>query len=357
MRKAYSLILAGGSGTRFWPLSRNHLPKQLLRLFGNKTLLEQTLDRITPVIDPSQTFILTNPLQKRPIEELLSKSYQGHIITEPCKRDTAPAIALGIGLIAREDPEAVMCVLPSDHLIQNAQAFNQDLQQAIHVASEIDALVTIGIKPTWACSSYGYIERGKEVTFSSFENEQPVYEVKRFREKPNREMAEQFLAKERFSWNSGMFIWSIPTVRETFAQLAPEFSNFIERIIKAEDPQPVIDEQFPKLHATSIDYELMEQAPKVLNLQSSFDWDDVGSWPSVGNYLQSDTLNNLSNTSFTSLEAESNIVFNHDPNCHIALLGVSNLIVVQTPDALLVANRHQTDEIKNLVSKLPKELL
>ena len=218
----YALILAGGSGTRFWPLSRNRQPKQLLDLFGDGTLLEQTISRLEGLVPHENIFILTNAIQAEKTREIASMLPAENIFAEPAKRDTAPAVALGIGLIAARDPEATMMVLPADQLIQDTAAYQQVMRDAVTVASQTDALVTVGIKPTWACPSYGYIERGGKATITNCEVENAPFEVTRFREKPNSELAEKFLAAGNFAWNAGMFIWSIPTVLGQLEKHAPE---------------------------------------------------------------------------------------------------------------------------------------
>ncbi|MGE9267712.1 MAG: mannose-1-phosphate guanylyltransferase [Verrucomicrobiales bacterium] len=353
----YALILAGGSGTRFWPLSRNHKPKQLLQLFDDQTLLEMTISRLEGLIPRENILILTNQVQEEAVREIASGLPAENIITEPAKRDTAPAVALGIGLIAARDPEATMAVLPSDQLIQDTAAFQAVLNDAFSIAEAQSALLTIGIKPSWPCPSYGYIERGPKASLSGLHPQHPPYEVTRFREKPNPELAEQFLRQGNFAWNAGIFIWSISTVFHELQKNAPELANFVSEIRRASNPASTIEAQFPELTPISIDYALMEKASRVLNIEATFDWDDVGSWISVAKYLPQRDEGNESNTTLTQLDAKNNIIFNDRKGSHVALLGVDDLIVVQTEDALLVANRHQADAIKALGDKLPEHLL
>ena len=353
----YALILAGGSGTRFWPLSRNSRPKQLLDLFGNGTLLEQTIRRLDGLVAAENIFILTNSQQEAGVREIARQLPPGNIIAEPAKRDTAPAVALGIGLIAARDPEATMLVLPADQLIQDVDAYQAVMRDAIATARQADGLVTIGIRPTWPCPSYGYIERGPRANIGGLQTDHPAYEVKRFREKPAPELAEQFLAQGGFCWNAGMFVWSLPTVIRQLSAHAPELARFVSELRHSPDIPATVAAQFPKLTPVSIDYALMEKADRVLNLEATFDWDDVGSWLSIATYLDPAGANNRVNQPVTELDAENNIVFNARQGSRVALLGVDDLIVVQSDDALLIANRHQADSIKQLVDKLPKELL
>lgn len=352
----YALILAGGSGTRFWPLSRNARPKQLLDLFGTGTLLTQTVRRLEGLIPHERILILTNAAQEAAVREVASMLPATNIVAEPAKRDTAPAVALGIGLIAHRNPQAVMVVLPSDQLIRDTAAFQEVICDAVATAAGTDGLVTIGIQPTWPCPSYGYIERGGPAELPDIHTRSAVHTVKRFREKPAPELAAQFLAQGGFSWNAGMFVWSVPTVCAELARHTPELAGFIADLRDAADPAAVTAARFASLTPVSIDYALMEHARSVFNIEATFDWDDVGSWLSVANYLAQDEAENRTNTPLTASDASHNIIFAEKPGLQVALLGVQDLIVVQTGDALLVANRHQADAIRKLTDLLPGNL-
>jgi len=325
-------------------------------LFGDTTLLNQTIDRLSGLIPLENIIILTNKLQEKEVRAVASELPAENIFAEPAKRDTAPAIALGAGLIAARDPEATMVVLPADQLIEDIDAFHSVMSDAIQTASHSDALVTIGIKATWACSSFGYIERGNKVTISGLNLEHPPHEVVRFREKPNTNLAEQFLKQGNFAWNAGMFIWSIPTLINELSKHTPELVQFISQIRKSSDIKATVDAQFSELNPISIDYALMENAKRVLNIEATFDWDDVGSWISVSKYLNQDEEHNSTNTPLVNLDSQNNIVFTKSNDTQVALLGVDDLIIVQTDDSILVANRHQADDIKKLIEKLPPEL-
>jgi mannose-1-phosphate guanylyltransferase len=357
LENTYALILAGGSGTRFWPLSRNSRPKQLLDLFGDGTLLEQTIRRLEGLVPFENILILTNAQQVDAVRALATMLPAENIFAEPAKRDTAPAVALGIGLVAARNPNAVMMVLPSDQLIQDTAAYHAVMRDALATAEKSDGLVTIGIRPTWPCPSYGYIERGEPAAIPGLDCEHPPVEVKRFREKPDAELAEQFLAQGHFSWNAGMFVWALPIVIQQLTSHAPELADFVTELRDSADLAATVATEFPKLTPISIDYALMENADRVLNIEATFDWDDVGSWVSIAKYLEKYGAENRANEPITELDSKNNIVFNARPGTRIALLGVDDLIIVQTPDALLIANRHQADAIKNLSPLLPKELL
>ncbi|MFZ4764392.1 MAG: mannose-1-phosphate guanylyltransferase [Roseimicrobium sp.] len=352
--RTYALILAGGSGQRFWPASRDRLPKQLLRLFDDKSMLEHTVARLEGLVPRENILILTNHLQLDGVRAALPNFPLENIVAEPEKRDTAPAIALAIGWVAARDPEATMMVLPSDHLIQDTAQFQRALQTACSAAQESRALVTIGIKPTWPCPSYGYVERGARFALQQ-DTGVPVFDVVRFREKPNAELAEQFLAQGNFTWNAGMFFWTLPSVRENLAQHCAELSAFVDALAASEDFAATVHTQFPTLPKLSIDYALMEKAPRVLNVEACFDWDDVGNWTSVGSYLAKDEHGNQHNCALSQLDADGNLVYSQTGQ-HVALLGVSDLMVISTGDALLVAHRSQAEKLKKLVDGLPKEL-
>jgi mannose-1-phosphate guanylyltransferase len=351
----YAVILAGGSGRRFWPVSRDAKPKQLLKLFDDSTLLEQTLARLEGVLPKENVLVLTNKEQEHEVRAVLAGHPAENIIAEPAKRDTAPAIALGIGWVARRDPSATMMVLPADQLIKDTAAYHRCLAAAVEVATRMPALVTIGIKPTWACPSYGYIERGRRAFISGLQSQAAVYEVQRFREKPNPDLAEQFLAQGNFSWNAGMFIWSLPTVVKELTEHCPELMHFVNEIRHSRDVSATIASQFQDQRSISIDYALMERASRVLNVEASFDWDDVGNWISVGKYLPHDTEGNASNSPLVKIESSGNIIFT-GARIQVALLGVQDLVIVQTPDALLIADKHSADSIKKLVDLVPKDL-
>lgn len=350
----YALILAGGSGTRFWPLSRNAKPKQLLDLFGNGTMLRQAVNRVSGLVPAENIFILTNHLQEAEVRRQVAEIPAENIVAEPARRDTAPAVALGIGLIAARDPQANMIVIPSDSLILDDNAFRALAEDALALAEREPALMTIGIRPTWACPSYGYIERAGKLSAEGLTHE--CYEVLRFREKPDAATAAEYLASGNFTWNAGMFIWNVAHVRSQLAAHTPQLAEFIDRLTTAGDLPDFISREFPALTPISIDFALMEKADRVLNFEATFDWDDVGSWISVGKYLPTDEQQNAANTQLSALSSSGNIVFS-DNGKRVALVGVDDLIVVDTGDALLVALKDRADDIKKIVADLPDNLV
>lgn len=351
----YALILAGGSGERFWPLSRRNRPKQLLRLVSEQTLLEETVGRLDGLVPPERILILTNVEQEKAVRDLLKRFPKENIVAEPAKRDTAAAVALGAGWVAARDHAATMLTLPADHVIADRTAFQETMKTAAAAAQETGALVTIGIKPTWACPGFGYIEQGAAVRLRNGNEKIAVHRVIRFREKPNVDLAESFLRKGNFRWNAGMFVWSITTVLSEFNRHAPELADFISQVRSPKNLDKILRERFATLPRISFDYAIMEKADRVLMVEASFDWDDVGSWQAVARYFKKDAQGNAANRAVTALDSSDNIIFNEGETT-IALLGVRNLIVVRTGDAILICHRHEAERIKNLVAKLPPEL-
>ncbi|MBV9127011.1 MAG: mannose-1-phosphate guanylyltransferase [Verrucomicrobia bacterium] len=352
----YVLVLAGGSGERFWPLSRRARPKQLLRLFSDKTLLEETLSRLEGLVTPERILVLTNQDQESAVRGLLPQLPAENIVAEPAKRDTAAAVALAVGWVARRDPGATMLVLPADHVIRDGAAFRRDLHAAAQAAQATRALITIGIRPTWACPGFGYIELGERADFGQPADGPPFFNVAAFREKPAPELAQIFLERGHYRWNAGMFAWTVPAVLSEFSKQMPELADFITQLKSAPDFAALVAARFAALPKISLDYAIMEGAGHVLCLEAGFDWDDVGTWTAVANYLQQDNHGNAANCAPTTHEAHGNIVFNDDPARTVALLGVNDLIVVQTADATLICHRHEAEKIKQLISRVPGAL-
>ncbi len=351
----YALILAGGSGERFWPLSRRTRPKQLLRLVSERTLLEDTVARLDGLVPFDRILVLTNIEQEAAVRELLPRLPKENIVAEPAKRDTAAAVALGAGWVAARDHGATMVVLPADHVIKDIAGFQKTLRAAAAAAKETGALVTIGIKPTWACPGFGYIEQGKPAQLSGEAAGATVHRVLRFREKPNADLAESFVRKGNFRWNAGMFVWSVATVLREYNRHAPELARFIAYLGAPGQFEQALRERFSTLPKTSFDYAIMEKADRVLVVEAAFDWDDVGSWKAVAAYFQNDEDANATNCPVVAIDSTDNIVCDQGGTT-IALLGVHNLIVVRTEDAVLICHRHQAERIKNLVGKLPLQL-
>jgi mannose-1-phosphate guanylyltransferase len=345
----YALVLAGGSGERFWPLSRKAAPKQLLRLFSSHTLVEETVRRLDGLVPQENILILINQEQEAAVRKLFPDHPQDNIVAEPAKRDTAAAIALGVGIIAARSLSATMVVLPADHRISNRTAFQADIRSAATAAQQSGDLITIGITPTWACPGFGYIERGEQIADSN------AYEVVRFREKPDPDLAESFVRSGNFYWNAGIFIWSVNSILTEFNRHAPDLAAFVSAIRNSADKKKVLIDRFQSLRKTSIDYAIMEKASRVLVKPATFDWDDVGGWLALARYMEQLPGNNAVNCPVTLQTASNNIVFS-DSKTHVALLGVSDLVVVQSKDAILVCHRRDLEKIKILVQLVPEEL-
>src|SRR6202043_182932 len=345
----YALVLAGGSGERFWPLSRKSTPKQLLSLFSSQSLVEETAHRLDDFGPPANILNLTNQEQEDAIRKLLPDHPEDNILAEPAKRDTAAAIALGVGIIAARNPSATMVVLPADHRISDRTAFQADLRSAASIAQKSGDLITIGITPTWGCPGFGYIERGRPIENSN------AFEVIRFREKPDPDLAESFVRSGNFYWNAGIFLWSVNSILTELNRHAPDLAEFVAAIRNSSDKKRVLTDRFESLRKTSIDYAIMEKASRVLVKPATFDWDDVGSWAALSKYLEQLPGNNTANCPVTLEAASNNIVFS-DSKTHVALLGVNDLVVVHSKDAILVCHRHDVEKIKKLIPQVPEQL-
>lgn len=354
----FAVILAGGSGTRFWPLSRTGRPKQLLALFENDpSMLELSLSRLEGLVARENILILTNSQQLEGVRAVVGHRLPAeNILAEPEKRDTAPAIALALGWVAARDPAATMMVLPSDHLIRNGAAFQKTMRQAIRVADREGGIVTIGIKPSWPCTAYGYIQKGRQKPPSpGDENTPPVYQVDSFREKPNAQLAQEFLERGNYSWNAGIFVWQLATAVGELQKHCPELAAFVGQLRTSPDFPATVAGGFSRLPKISIDYALMEKAACVLNIEAEFDWDDLGDWPSAGKYFIRDANGNACRAKMTALNSANNVVY-AEGDVHVALLGIDHCVVVQTADAVLIAAKDKLDGLKELVDGLPAEL-
>jgi len=303
------------------------------------------------LLPPENILVLTNEEQEQAVRNLLQGHPPENIYSEPAKRDTAAAIALGVGLVAARDSGATMSVLPADHLINDRVAFQTDLRSAAEAAEQSGDLVTIGIKPTWACPGFGYIEKGAK-TYGAGRD---IFEVVRFREKPAVDLAESFVRSGNFFWNAGIFVWTVKAILTELNRHAPELGEFVSAVRHSSDLAKMLKMRFPSLPRISIDYAVMEKAGRVLVKPATFDWDDVGSWTAVAKYFDQLSNGNSANCPVTSDNAGNNIVFSKD-KLRVALLGVNDLIVVQTQDAILVCNRHEVENVKKLVASLPEDL-
>src|SRR5262245_10616421 len=348
----HAVIMAGGTGTRFWPLSRAARPKQLLDLTGGRTMIQATVDRLGSLAPAERTWIITNCSQVTPIAEQLPQVDLSRIVGEPCKRDTAPAIGLAALLVLAEDADATMAVMPADHLIQPDEAFQAAISQAAAIVAERpETLVTFGIEPTYPAESFGYIERGEG-------RGQPlVFEVKRFREKPARSVAEEYLASGTFYWNSGIFVWKARTILDALAKHEGAICDNLE-VIQNHFGRPefaeVFDREFTAIRGKSIDFAVMEHYQPVVVIEAPFTWDDVGSWQALARSVGSDEAGNTVIGKHLGIRTEGSIVRTASDHL-IVTLGMKDAIVVHTPDATLVADKHQEEAIREVVKALEQK--
>jgi len=346
--KTYACIMAGGSGERFWPLSRIATPKHLVPLLGERTMLEETVRRVEQALPRENIFVLTNAAQIDACRAAVSQLPPAQFIAEPAKRDTAPACALGTALVRRLEPDAVVVFLPADALIKDAATFAAQLRKASALAARDEVIVTFGIRPSHPSTRFGYLEAGANLPQSAADC--PFFQVGRFVEKPDAARAAEYLASGRFFWNAGIFLWRTGTFLAEAEKHQPELARFIEGFPKG-DPAAYIAERFPALPKISVDYAIMEKAARVVVAEARFDWDDVGSWTALPAHLPLDAAGNTVQGAVALHGAANNIVIARGRV--IALCGVRDLIVVETPDAILVCHRDAAEQVKALQPHLP----
>ena len=347
----HAVIMAGGSGTRFWPESRGARPKQLLQLVGERTMIQSTVDRLGRFVPPERVLVVTSAALVDQVREQLPQLSATSLVGEPCRRDTAPCVGLAALQVVRSDPEGIMAVMPSDHVIASDVAFQQAIQQAAAlVEAAPQRIVTFGIRPTYAAESFGYIERGQSLETAGAR----VFHVKQFREKPSADIAAEYLAAGTFYWNSGIFVWKAATILRALEERQPEMMGHLKKIDAAwggPKQDAVFAHEFAAIHGISIDYAVMEHAREVLVIEAPFSWDDVGSWQSIARLQGADAEDNTISGRHLGLETRGTIVRSSDGHL-IVTLGVSDLIVVHTPEATLVANKHDEESIRRLVKMI-----
>ncbi len=350
----HAIIMAGGSGTRFWPRSRRDRPKQLLRLAGESTMLQQTVARVERLVPPERVYIITGADQAEATRAQLPELPSKNIVAEPAPRDTAPCVALAAGMVASKDPSGTMIVMPADHVIEPVEAFRTSVRAAVGVVEEDPtALVTFGITPTRPETGYGYIERGEEV---AKKQGIPVYRVLQFREKPDRPTAERFVAAGNFLWNSGIFVWRARTILDAIREYRPRLAEGLEPILRSlgtpEEPD-ALARHFPQLERVPIDKAVMEHAPNVRVLEVPYDWNDVGDWRALATLLERDAAGNSFQGNVVARDTRDSIIISDDGGI-VATLGVDDLVVVHSGKATLVARKDRLDDLKALVEGLAK---
>jgi mannose-1-phosphate guanylyltransferase len=345
----HAVIMAGGSGTRFWPESRGARPKQLLQLVGERTMIQSTVDRLGRFVPPERVLVVTSAALLDPIREQLPSLAPTSLVGEPCRRDTAPCVGLAALQVVRTDPEGIMAVMPSDHVISPDVAFQQAIEQAAAlVEAAPQRIVTFGIRPTYAAESFGYIERGQPLECKAAAR---VFHVKQFHEKPSADIAAEYLAAGTFYWNSGIFVWKAATILRALEERQPEMMEHLKKIDAAwggARQDEVFAHEFAAIHGISIDYAVMEHAREVLVIEAPFSWDDVGSWQAIARLQGADADENTISGKHLGLDTRGTIVRSSDGHL-IVTLGVSDLIVVHTPEATLVANKRDEESIRRLV--------
>jgi mannose-1-phosphate guanylyltransferase len=348
---AYAVILAGGSGTRFWPLSRRQHPKQLLHLLGRGTLLEQTVARIRSLIPLERTYIFTSQLLRREIMRRLPGFPRQQIVGEPAARNTAPSIGLAAHEILRRDPAGIMAVLPSDHVITKPALFQQTLRAACRWAAVEGRLLLLGLKPTRPETGYGYVRKG---TLAGRAAGQNIFRVERFTEKPPLATARRYVASGRYLWNGGMFVWRASTLLDNLARYQPEMARGLERIARAGGLRAgvTVRRVFPRLEKISIDYAVMEKATNVFVVAADIGWSDVGSWAVVYDLQKKDAEGNVRPGESLCFDSQGNMILSNRKR--VVTVGVRDLIIVETDDALLVCARERSQEVGKAVQELER---
>ena len=343
------VIMSGGSGTRFWPLSRNARPKQFLKFGSDRTLLQSTADRCVPLIPSERMWVVTNAVQAEETRRQLDTVPSEHVLVEPKGRNTAPCVGLAALKLTQVDPDAIMAVMPADHAISPSDVFRQGLARAVAlVENDPSRLVLFGVRPTYPATGFGYIEQGEALAASS-----PGCRVHSFREKPDHDTATRYLQEGRYLWNCGIFVWKAQTILDRLAEFEPELHAGLVRIVDgpAAGYADRLASGFPELKSISIDYAVLERAANVCVLEAPFDWDDIGSWESLARLQGADATGNTVVGPHCGLDTRGCIV--HSENGHlIATVDVDDLLIVHTPDATLVTRRGDEQALRRIIEEL-----
>ncbi|HXI83271.1 MAG TPA: mannose-1-phosphate guanylyltransferase [Verrucomicrobiae bacterium] len=345
----WAVVMAGGYGERFWPRSRRRQPKQLLPIVGDKTMIQQTVERIRPLVSDARIVVVTNREQAALVLKQLPRVK--HIIAEPMGRNTAPCIGVAAAVIGKQDPDAVMAVLPADSYIKDTETYRRVVGDALKLAAAQDVLVTIGIKPTGPQTGYGYVQVGEELSNKSATK---FWKARRFVEKPDRKTAEEFLSSGDYRWNAGMFVWSFRAVADAYRQFQPVLWDACGRIQKTAGTKTfarALEREYPKMEKIAVDYAIMEKAQNVVVANGDFDWDDVGDWPAIGRHHEKDADGNVACGEFVEIDSTNCIVLS-DKKHLVATVGVRDLVIVHTDDATLICHKDQAQKVRDVVKKL-----
>lgn len=349
--KYTAVIMAGGRGERFWPKSRNDMPKQFLSLFGDgKSMLQLTVERVSSLVSIEDVFVVTNQTYFKIVKEQLPSLPIENILAEPAAKNTAPAIGLAAAVIQKKYGDSIMIVLPSDHLIKQPLLFIDVLKTAINVAMENTNLVTIGITPNYPETGYGYIKFGHA---NYHENHSNVYHVEKFVEKPDIEMAKQYIKSGNYLWNSGMFVWKTSSILNNFKKYMKETYVGLIKIgdaYKTNQFENILLNEFIKFKSVSIDYGIMEVASDIFTIPSSFGWDDVGSWLALERIISNDNHGNAIQGNVVSVDSKNMIILGGKKL--IATVGLDDIIIVDTDDVLLVCSKNEAQNVKSVIEAL-----
>ncbi len=332
------VIMAGGSGERFWPLSRRAQPKQLQAIVTKRTMIQETVARVRPLVPMARMVVVTNREQAAMVRKQLPGLR--HLLIEPVGRNTAPCCAWAAAYVAQRDPAAVMAVLPADAHINDVARYRVVLSSALDLAARRDVLVTIGIRATRPATSYGYVRLGEPLGAG-------FWQARQFVEKPDLARAEEFVASGEYRWNAGMFVWNATAIRAAFLKHAPK----IWKTIRHAKSVPAV---YPKLEKISVDYAVMEKADNVVVANGDFDWDDVGDWPALARHLPADAAGNVVRGEFYGVDASDNVVVSL-PGHAVAALGVKDLVIVHTRDATLICPKSEAQRVRDVVKKLAED--
>ncbi|MCR4430907.1 MAG: sugar phosphate nucleotidyltransferase [Tepidanaerobacteraceae bacterium] len=350
----YGVIMAGGGGTRFWPLSRISTPKQFLNITGDDSMINDTIKRIKDIIPPEKILIVTNKAQEKILNKVVIDDIPAeNILIEPVGRNTAACVAYAAFVIKKRAGDAVMGVFPSDHYIKNAAEFQRVLRAACTVAEKEGKLVTMGITPTFPSTGYGYIKFDREKAIPA--EEKSAFEVLEFVEKPDAPKAKAYLDSGNYLWNSGMFIWKTSVILSGFERFLPRLYHKIAQIepyIDTDKEREMIENIYPSLQDISIDYGIMERAEDVVVIPGDFGWNDVGSWDSLGSVFPPDENGNIARGDYVDIETRNSIIYSNGRL--VAAVGLEEMIVVETSDALLVCPKKKAQDVKKVVEQLKK---
>lgn len=352
----HAVIMAGGSGTRFWPESRRRLPKQFLKFSGEQTLIQEAAGRCAHTIPPERTWIVTNTIHAGETARQLPQVPMTQILLEPCGRNTAPCIGLAAIQLLAKDPDAIMLVMPADHVIQPPEKFQQAVDAAARlVEREPRVLVLFGVEPTYPATGFGYIQRGNRLP----QSEWPTFQVQSFREKPDEQTAARYCDSGEYYWNCGIFVWRAQTILDALAEFNPEIYSRLARLrdaIGTTGWDAALANEFPAMPSISIDYAILEKASQVCVLEAPFDWDDVGSWHALARLNSADGDGNTLQGKVCTADSSGCIIRTSQDHL-VATIGVKDLIIVHTPTATLVADRRDEGAIKELIAELERRNL